>query len=194
MITYDPRPAPKHKLPYIKDGEKIIADSALIINYLKSTYGDKLDQNLTSEQKAIALGIQRLCEEHLYWLIVYDRWVDDAGWKIINPVFFAKLPFMLKLFVPELIRKKQKKACYKQGIGRFTAEERLLLGNQDIDAIVELLGNKDYFFGNNPTAIDATIWAFITVLLNTPVPSKLREYVQSIESLRKYDERMKRIQ
>lgn len=191
VITYDPRPAPKQKLPYIKDGEKLIPDSSLIINYLKNTYGDKLDQDLSPEQKAIALGIQRLCEEHLFWFIVYDRWVDDKGWEITKPAFFSKLGFPLRLFLPSLIRKDQAKACLKQGVGRFTEEERFLLGKQNIDAIVELLGHKNYFFGDKPSSIDATVWAFMTSILNTPVPSKLREYANNIQNLKNYDARMK---
>ena len=191
-VTYDPRPAPKGKLPFIKDGDKIIADSSLIIEYLKKTYGDKLDAHLTTEQKSIATTMQRLCEEHLYWLIVYDRWVADSGWKVINPVFFGKLSGPIKWFLPNIIRKKQKKVCYAQGIGRLTDEERFTLGKQNIDAIVNLLGSKPYFFGDQPTSIDATLWGFITPLLNTPIPSKLREYAGNSPVLVEYDKWMKR--
>jgi len=191
-ITNDPRPAPKGKLPFIKDGDKIIADTSLIIEYLKKTYGDKLDTNLTPEQKSIATAVQRLCEEHLYWLIVYDRWVADSGWKVINPVFFSILSGPIKWFLPNIIRKKQKKACYIQGIGRFSDEERFALGKQNIDAIVNLLGSKPYFFGDQPTSIDATLWGMITPLLNTPIPSKLREYAGNIPVLVEYDKRMKK--
>jgi glutathione S-transferase len=87
-VINDPRGAPKGKLPFIKDGEKTIADTSLIIEYLNKTYGDKLDVNLTPEQKALAITIQRLCEDHLYWIIMYERWLTDGGWKVINPVFF----------------------------------------------------------------------------------------------------------
>lgn len=192
-VIYDPRKAPKGKLPYIKDGEKIIADSSLIIEYLKKTYGDKLDGDLTPEQKAIAMSVQRLCEEHLYWIIMYNRWVSDAGWKIVNPVFFGKLSAPLRWFLPEMIRKNIKKACYNHGIGRFTDDERFLLGKQDLDAIVQLLGSKPYFLGDHPTSIDAVLFGFLSPLLNTPVPSQLREYAQQNLVLTAYDRRMQKI-
>jgi len=35
--------APKGKLPYIEDAGRTAADSTLVIDYLKATYGDPLD-------------------------------------------------------------------------------------------------------------------------------------------------------
>lgn len=40
---FDLAKAPKGKLPYIEDAERVIADSALILDYLKAAYGDPLD-------------------------------------------------------------------------------------------------------------------------------------------------------
>jgi hypothetical protein len=44
-----PLKAPRGKLPYIEDNGKKIADSRLIIHYLKSTYCDPLDTHLSIE-------------------------------------------------------------------------------------------------------------------------------------------------
>jgi glutathione S-transferase len=181
------------KLPFIKDGDKSIADTSLIIDYLKKTYGDKLDQNLTLEQKAIMTSVQRLCEDHLYWIIMYERWIPDYGWNVVKPVFFGKLSGPIKWFLPNLIRKNIKKACFNHGIGRFTDEERLQLGKQDLDSIATLLGSKPYFFGDSPTSLDASIWGFLTGLLNTPIPSKIREYATQIPVLVDYDKRMQKL-
>jgi glutathione S-transferase len=49
-----PFKAPKKKLPYIEDGAQVVADSGFIVDYLKKTYGDELDQNLSSAEKATA--------------------------------------------------------------------------------------------------------------------------------------------
>lgn len=193
VVSYNLKKAPKGKLPYIIDGDKKIADSTLIIQYLKAHNTLDLDKDLTPEQIALATSIQRLCEEHLYWIMVYERWVVDSGWKVIKPVFFSKLPKWLQLFAPNLIRKKLKNACFTQGIGRFTDEERFFLGKQDIDTIVTLLGSKPYFFGDKPTTIDATLYGFITPLLNTPIDFPLRTYANQIKTLTDYDQRMKKL-
>jgi len=43
-----PFKAPKKKLPYIEDGTQVVADSGFIFKYLKQTYGDELDENLSA--------------------------------------------------------------------------------------------------------------------------------------------------
>jgi len=68
--------APKGKLPAIEDNSKKLGDSSLIIEYLKATYGDKLDGRLSPRDHATALGMQRLVEENLYWAgTIHERWV-----------------------------------------------------------------------------------------------------------------------
>ncbi len=82
--------APKGKMPYIEDNGHAIADSTLIIEYLKKTYGDKLDAKLSSEQRAIALAMQRLMEENLYWAAVYSRWFEPDGWRLTQQAFLRQ--------------------------------------------------------------------------------------------------------
>ena len=65
----DLRKAPKGKMPYIKNGGKILADSTIIIDHSKRTYGDRLDGWLSAKQQAVALAFQRLIEENLYWAV-----------------------------------------------------------------------------------------------------------------------------
>ena len=74
-----PLNAPKKKLPYIDDGEKVIPDSGFIIDYLKASYGNPLDGGLSRAQQDEAHLMRRLCEESLLWPVVYSRWIDAAG-------------------------------------------------------------------------------------------------------------------
>ena len=73
-----PFKAPKKKLPYIEDGTQVIADSGFILKYLKQTYGDKLDENLSDHEKASAHALSRLFEENLYWVVLYCRWIEES--------------------------------------------------------------------------------------------------------------------
>jgi len=58
----NPAKGPKGKLPYITDGSNVVADSGLILDYLKKTHGDVLDARLGSVERAQALAWQRLLE------------------------------------------------------------------------------------------------------------------------------------
>jgi glutathione S-transferase len=191
VTLYDPRKAPKGKLPYIQDGGKTVADSSLIILYLKEKYGDVLDGHLSAEQKAIALSVQHLLEEHLFWIVFHERWVEEKGWKVIKNDFFGSMPLPLRWFVPAIIRRSIVKICYGQGVGRFSEAERSTLGKADIDAIVTLLGNNTFFFGEQYASIDATLWGFLTLILNTPVPSLIGDYARTFPALVAYDKRMR---
>lgn len=193
VILHSPGKAPKGKLPYITDGEKTIADSSFIIEYLKEHYGDKLDADLTPTQKALALAVQHLLEEHLYWEFFYERWVADEGFAVMYNKIFSKMPLPFRWFIPTIVRNKFTKACYAQGIGRFTSEERFHLGKKDIDAIVVLLGSHPFFLGDKPTSIDAVLWGCLTPLLNAPIPSALKDYAKTIPTLVNYDHRMREL-
>jgi hypothetical protein len=46
-------------------------------------------------------------------------------------------------------------------IGRHKPAEIVALGTRSIAAIAEYLGTKPFLFGNEPTGIDATIFAFV---------------------------------
>ena len=85
VVATMPLKAPKGKLPFIEDDGEKIADSHFIVEYLKEKYGDRLDSHLITEQRAIMTAMQRLLEEHLYWIGMYARWqYTDENWQIIK--------------------------------------------------------------------------------------------------------------
>jgi glutathione S-transferase len=183
--------APKGKMPYINDNGKIVADSSFIIDYLKSTYGDKLDGWLSAEQKAVALAFQRLMEENLYWTVVHTRWANSEGWALTKAAFFGDMPVPLKWFVPSLGRRGLLKAMRGHGMGRHSAEEIHAIGKRDITALAEFLGDKAYFMGDQPCSLDATAHAFLANLLWSPVESPLKQHAKQYPQLEKYCERMR---
>lgn len=190
VFEADPRKGPKGKMPFIKDNDKTIADSGIIIDYLKQQYGDTLDADLTSAQKAQALTLQRLMDEHLYWALMYSRWIEPAAWAITKKTFFAHLPAPLRLFVPELIRKKTMKQLQSHGMGRHTREEIYQLGINDLQAIASTLGTQDFLLGNKPTSVDASAYAYIANFLKAPINSPLQNFIKSQQNLTDYCTRM----
>jgi glutathione S-transferase len=183
--------APKGKMPYISDGGKIVADSSLIIDYLKQTYGDKLDGWLSAEQQATALAYQRLMEEHLYWAVVYTRWVEPAGWALTKAAFFETMPVPFKWFVPTLARRDLVKSLHGQGMGRHSKAEIHALGMRDITALANFLADKPYFMGSEPCSLDTTAYAFLANLIWTPVESPLKAHALKYAHLIAYCERIR---
>lgn len=192
VAVQDPRKAPKQKLPYINDDGVIVADSGRIIKYLKQKYNDNLDASLTELQKAESLALQRLLEEHLYWILVYSRWVDPANWPVTKKTFFATLPILIRELVAASVHKKMIRYLHDQGIGRHTQEEIYDLGLDDLHALNEMLNHHVFLVRDVPTSIDASGYAFIANILVSPIPSPLQAYVKSQTNFVNYCEQMKK--
>lgn len=186
----DVRKAPKGKLPYIEDNGQIIADSNLIIEYLKATYGDRIDAHLSDVEVAIALAMRRLIEENLYWVLVYSRWVDEQSWPKIRAVYFSDLPPILKMLVPKIARKSVIQNLKGHGMGRHTADEVYQIGALDLQALSDFLADKPFFMGNQPTTLDAAAYSLLANVLNEAFASPLRDKAETLENLVAYCQKM----
>jgi glutathione S-transferase len=190
----DFRKAPKGKLPYIvDDGDngKLVADSTLIIDYLKATYGDKLDARLSAAQRALGVLIQRTFEESLYWPLVHSRWLDDVGFAKVNEAVFGRMKFPLRQIIPVLGRRSLRKQLHAQGTGRHSREEIYAIGCRDITALSDVLGDQPYFLGDEPASVDATGYAFLANLLWVPIDLPMRAHAAKLPNLEAYCQRMK---
>ena len=182
--------APKGKLPYIDDDGAIVADSTLIRWHIEKTRGINLDQGLDPEQRAIAWALEKMCEDHLYWLAVRGRWLDDANFARGPAKLFDKAPALLRPFIKNLVREKVRKALQAQGAGRYTDEEATRLGLRDVETLATLLGDKPYFFGDSPCGTDASFFAFIAAGLSPLWESPLRDAAEKSPNLVAYRDRV----
>lgn len=183
--------APKHKLPYIDDGGKIVADTTFVIDYLKGRYGDPLDAALFPLERALATAFQRLIEENLYWAIVHTRWAEDAGWEKTRAAFFDAMPAPLRWFVPALARRGLLGEMRGHGMGRHSADQIHAIGCRDVTAIADFLADKPFMLGAQPTSLDATAHAFLANLLWAPVDSPIQRHARALPNLEAYCQRMK---
>ncbi|NBQ70149.1 MAG: glutathione S-transferase family protein, partial [Nitrosomonadaceae bacterium] len=118
-----PMRAPKGKLPYIEDNGRKLGDSRFIIEHLKSAYAD-LDTALTAEELAISTAMQRLLEEHLFWVALYSRWqFTNENWQVNKQAIFGALPPILRDIAASHTRKKIQQQIHGHGMGRHQTEE-----------------------------------------------------------------------
>lgn len=185
----DPRKAPKKKLPWIEDDGQIVADSGIIVDYLKKKYGDKVDAWLGAAERAQAHALRRMMEEHLNFVLAYSRWVE--GWDTVRDFFFRGAPAPVRLLVAPIIRKDMIKTLYRQGMGRHTPGEVYEAGKADLTALSEVLGQKPFFLGDRPASIDATAYGFLNNILNDVVDSPLKKHAASLPNLAAFCDRMK---
>ncbi|PSB58561.1 glutathione S-transferase [Chamaesiphon polymorphus CCALA 037] len=183
--------APKGKMPYIVDGDRTIGDSNFIIDYLKQTYGDRLDAHLTPSERAISLAMRRLIEENLYWVMVHNRWIEPANWEITKEVFFKDLPPIIKSIVPNLAQKDTRKKLECHGMGKHTSEEIYAIGIADLHALSDFLSDKPFFLGNEPTSLDASAYGILANILGSPFDSPLKARAQQLNNIVAYRDRVR---
>lgn len=162
--------SPTGKAPFVDIDGVVIADSGLIINHLERSCGHPVDGKLSLAQRAESLALQRLMEEHLYWVAVYMRWVDPETRSQWRPHLqeMLSLPSFLTPLVARLSQRGIMKTLRAQGLGRHGPETIWQMGTADIQALAHWLGNRPWGFGDAPTTVDACLAAFVGNIVRTP--------------------------
>lgn len=192
VTEINPLRGPKGKMPFIEDDGQIIADSSLIISHLKKSHGDPLDRELTATQHATGVSVQRLCEEHLYWILLYARWGDDVGFLATKTSFSQIFPFGVGPIVMPILRRRLLKQAYAQGMLRHNPNEIYQFGSEDLAAIAQLLNvSGPFLFGKRPTSYDASLFAFLAVICSEPAATPLKAAAKSHTAISDYNESMK---
>ncbi len=186
VVAGDPRKAPKGKLPMLVDGLTTIPDSEAIRAYLEQKYNVDFDAGLSPEQRATSRAVIRMCDEHLYFLGGCDRWLNDANWAVVREEFFGAIPALMRGFITKKIRQKVRDNMHGQGVGRHTEEERLVRADQDIKAILALLGDKPFLFGDAPTAADASAAPVLAAMAGSPTETMLSTRINADAPLMAY--------
>jgi glutathione S-transferase len=185
---------PKGKIPYIEDGDQKIADSSFILEYLQTTYGDRLgEQHLSPRDQAIVLGMRRLMEEHLYWVICYARYIEDTSWEQYKEVVFGRIGYGVAevAAAASQYREVMRTYLHGQGLGRHSRQEVYALGKADLTALSAFLEDKPYFLGKEPTALDATAYGFLANILYVGYETPLEAHAKALPNLRAYCDRMR---
>lgn len=189
--TPDPRKAPKAKLPVLKDGDTVIPDSEQIREHLEAHHGAEFDKGLDDAQRGAGRAVVRMMDEHLYFGLVCDRWMDDANWAIIKDAYFSQIPSLVRGVITLFIRRQALSQVRQQGMGRHSNEERLARCRHDVEAVAGLLGDKPFLFGETPTAADASAVAMLRAAAGTPVATLLSDLIKGDTRLTAYLDRGK---
>jgi len=192
----DVRKAPKHKLPYVQDGDVVISDSRAIVAHFEAEAERPLDGGLSPEDRAASVAFRSLFEEEMYFLLVYLRWIVDENFRVFAPVFHryvhvgAGIPKVFAPLIARVARKQMRRECWGQGTGRHSREDVEGRLHEIVDVLADQIGVGPYFLGSHPRTIDATAHGFLWSLLDSPNNSTAQSYALSRAPLVAYKERM----
>ena len=188
--TPDPHKGPKGKLPFIEDAGVRIADSSLIVDHLVKTRGVDPDARLSASQRAIALLVQRTLEEHYAFVLVYMHFLRDEGWEHMR-AGFTSVPAIVRPLVGGIVRGRMKKMLWQQGVLRQSHEDIVESALRDWRAVLMVMGDGPFFFGDEPTGVDATVFGALATSVLTPIESPIRDFLRSQPACVAYAERMR---
>lgn len=187
--------APKGKMPFVRIDGELMGDSTLIIERLSRELGKDVDEGLSRESRAVSLSFRRMAKEHLYWVLLVDRWIKDENFALYEPVlterFFAGLPAPQQHETCVMIRKGMIDQIHAQGMGRHTLAEVARFGCADMQAISDWLGEKPFFLGERPTLVDATLFGYVASIIEVPFASAVRDYGRATPNLLAYCQRIR---
>ncbi len=190
VTANDPGKGPKGKSPWIEYGDVRMGDSSLIIAYLEQRFGIDPDAHLDAHQRAVALSVQRMLEEHYHQCFEHQLFFGRGGAERLAE-FAATMPIPLRWLVPTVLKRAFMKQLYERGMGRHAEEVIIDQAKADLDALSELLGDQPYFLGDQPSSIDACVFGFLGVSFYVAGDNPLYRYGASLDNLMRYCERMR---
>jgi glutathione S-transferase len=182
--------APKGKLPYMDDDGTIVADSTLMRLHLEQKHGIDFDQALTAREKGIAWATEKMLEDHLYWVLVYWRWMKDENFYKGPANFFKRAPAIIRPLIIRKVRGDVRSRLHGHGISRHTEAEMTLMSNRAFEALSQLLGDNRYLMGDQVCGADATAFAFIAGSLCPLFDSPAHAKARTLPNLTAYRDRM----
>jgi glutathione S-transferase len=188
--TSNPRKSPKGKLPFIEDAGLRIGDTSLIIAHLKKTRRIDPDAQVSPAQQATALLVQRTLEEHYAFVVLYTHFIRDQGWWHTRLTFDA-VPALIRPLVARMVRRQMRKILWVQGVLRHSDRDILEAGMSDWRAVLAVMSDGPFFFGERPTTTDAIVFATLATTVLTPIESPIRDFLQSHPTCISYAERLR---
>jgi glutathione S-transferase len=189
----------KGMLPFVELNGEEIADSTHIIEELSKRFTKNLDASLTPEQRCISHTTISMIENELFWVLYWWRSKHPdkflKGIKLnVKQALGSKLPNGLLNFIFKLKFRSGQSKVKAQGLGVHTAEEIEEKGRKDLQVLSEMLADKDFFFGAEPTLLDVVAYSVVSqfVCFDPEVEFPLRSWMeQNTANLITYVNRIK---
>jgi glutathione S-transferase len=166
------------KLPCLAlPGGALIEGSDAIVRWMAEDRGVDLDAALGPDERRLSFAARRVVEEHLYWGVIQDRWLDDKGFSGTRRDYFRGLPAPLRAIVPPILRSRIRRDAHGQGLSRMDPAQRRQRLTEDLDLLDGILGDKDWMFASGPSALDAVVYGIVMNVVAGPAPGLVAELI-----------------
>jgi glutathione S-transferase len=189
-VESNPRKAPKGKLPYLLIDSVMLPDSELITGRIDEITQGRVYADLSAKDRAFGTALSRLVDDHLYWILVASRWLDDTWFPHIVAGFFHIAPKPFRGIAARLARKEVGRTYYLHGLGRHTLQEQEAFARADLQALQDATGNGGFLFAEKPSVFDFTIASFMAGVYDQRPSTWLTHVANDYTGLKDYTERV----
>src|SRR5262249_31205923 len=96
-----------------------------------------------------------------------------------------------RALVARMVRWRMRKILWTQGVLRHSDEEIMESAVRDWRPVLTVMGDGPFFFGNEPTGVDAIVFAALATTVLTPIESPIGDFLRSQPACIAYAERMR---
>uniref|UniRef100_A0A8C5WC75 Metaxin n=1 Tax=Leptobrachium leishanense TaxID=445787 RepID=A0A8C5WC75_9ANUR len=190
----NPWRSPSGHLPALKtqDEGDLYQVTKIITHLRKQKYN--ADYDLSAKQGADTLAFISLLEEKLLPALIHMLWVDSRNYVEHTRKWYAEaIPFPLNFFIPNQMHRRSLERLQLIRGESWEEEDDALEKQLYADAqecmtlLSQRLGTQKFFFGESPASLDAYIFSYLALILNTKLPNhKLQQHLKTLNNLCQY--------
>lgn len=176
----------KGLLPFVELNGEEINDSNHIIEMLSEKFEKKMPMELSADQKNIQHAMITMVENHFHWAVTQwaSRDINNMlkGYKMdLATAFGTKLPAaLMNFYFKHTYLRKSLKKIKAQGLSATSNEEMEAMGKEDMDVLSNMLGEKQFLFGDEPALLDLVVFGQMApiVFVEKEVACPLRDHME----------------
>ncbi|KAK7092809.1 metaxin-2-like isoform X2 [Littorina saxatilis] len=183
--------SPSGKVPFIHVGAFLVSELDPIIAFVNAR-GFNLVSDMSDTERSEMRAYMSMIESILVNAELYLAWLDETvSTEITKPRYGCPYPWPLSWMLPLRKQKDVRARLSSNGWKDKTIEQVCEEVRTCCQALSERLDEQPYFFGDNPTELDALVFGHLYTLLTTSLPEgPFAEIVQKFPNLAAFCKRI----
>lgn len=190
MEAHEHQGSSKRALPrVISESGRTMEGLRRVMLHVRSEARTDPDSWLSTDERVFSQAVGHLYSDWLVPAMVWLGWVQEESWPGLRAICLSQdgenlpapadpLRDHLNLRIDELAQRENE---------REKVEELVL---REIESLADFLGSKPFFFGDQPSSVDCTLFALMVVSASAPAESPLAQFAQSSYRIGDYVRRM----
>ena len=178
--------SPTGKVPWIRMGKSTLSESDSIIAFLNGNQDRDLFDSLTNDQRVLGMALKRLTEDHLYWLMVWAKWISDTSRAALAESLLDQYPRPIRMMISAATKRQISARCKSQGIGLMSEDERGNEAVKDLTTLSAQLQKMPFLLGPDMTVYDFSVAAMLSSILFFKPKNWLSDMAKNYEIFPEY--------